>query len=366
RALDDEIRRCLADFTSRGIVSTLMLVDVDLFKRFNDAHGHQAGDEVLRGVARVLRSKMGEIGLVARYGGEEFAVIFAGLPLGEVIAHAELARQAIAETSFRSAGRELFVTVSTGLAAIQAGDEASELIHRADEALYTSKKAGRNCGHYHDGQTNLPIELKPIETPPSERPAQRVGDEWLFESEATAESLYHEPLARVSNRPAFFDDLIRRLSQWRRGGAPLTLMLVQIDGFASLVSQHGAAAGEGVLHVAAKLVNSGMREMDHLARLGEDTFAVLMPGAHLSHAVAIAQRLRSACERCRLPLAAGPREFTISVGVVEASEGDDLRLILERVRNALHAAVRQGRNRVCGHDRLGCTVKEPEPELAAP
>jgi diguanylate cyclase len=366
RALDDEIRRCLADFTSRGMVSTLMLVDVDHFKKFNDTHGHQAGDEVLRGVARVLRSKMGEMGLVARYGGEEFAVIFAGLALPDVVAHAERARQAIAETSFRSGGKELFVTVSTGLAEIQSGDQENELIHRADEALYTSKNAGRNCGHYNDGAANLPIELTPIGVLPSELPVEPVGDEWLFESETSAESLYHEPLARVSNRPAFFDDMIRRLSQWRRGGAPLALMLVQIDDFGRLVAEHSATAGEGLLLIAAKLVNSGIRDMDHLARLGEDTFAILMPGAHLSHAVAIAQRLRSTCERCRLPPTAGPREFTISVGVVEASEGDDLRQILERARNALHAAVRQGRNRVCGHDRLGCTVKEPEPELAVP
>jgi diguanylate cyclase len=359
RALDDEIRRCLADFTSRGVISTLMLIDVDHFKKFNDTHGHQSGDEVLRGVARVLRNNVSEVGLVARYGGEEFAVIFAGHSITAVMAQAERARQAIAGTSFRCAGRELFVTVSGGLSETQPGDQDKEFIRRADEALYSSKKAGRNCGHYNDGRTNHRIKADAIANLPKTPLTEQVGDEWLFEAENTAEALYHEPLAHVSNRPTFFDDMIRRLSQWRRGATPLTLMLVQIDGLGRIVADHGQPGSEVVLRVTAQLVNAVMRDMDHVARLGDDTFAMLMPGAQLAHAVAIAERLRNACERCRLPRKAGVSYFTISIGVVEASDGDDLRLILERARKALHAAINQGRNRVCGHDLLGCTVKEP-------
>src|SRR4030095_2605209 len=157
----------------------------------------------------------------------------------------------------------------------------------------------------------------------------------LFEADNSAETLYHEPLAHVSNRPTFFDDLIRRLAQWRRGSTTLTLMLVQIDGLGRVSGDHGAEAAEVVLRVTAQLVNAVMRDMDHVARLGDDTFAMLMPGAQLAHAVLIAERLRSACERCRLPRRAGVSYFTISVGVVEASDGDDLRLLLERGRKAL-------------------------------
>jgi diguanylate cyclase len=359
RALDDEIRRCLGEFGSRGIVSSLMLIDVDHFKKFNDTHGHQAGDDVLRGVARVLRNNIGEAGLVARYGGEEFAVIFAGMATQSVLAEAEQARQAIAGTSFRCSGRELFVTVSAGLAEIQQGDQEKELIRRADEALYSSKKAGRNCGHFNDGRTNHRIKPDTI-APPKKPLAEQVGDEWLFEAEQTAETLYHEPLAHVSNRPTFFDDLIRRLGQWRRGGSPLSLLLLQVDGFDRISSEQGTGGAEVVLRVAAQLVNAAMRDMDHVARLGDDTFALITPGAQLTQAIAIAERLRAACERCRLPRKAGVSWFTISVGVVEASEGDDMRLILERARKALLAAANQGRNRVCGHDLLGCAVKEAE------
>jgi diguanylate cyclase len=359
RALDDEIRRCVDEFTGCGLTSTIMLIDVDHFKKFNDTHGHQAGDEVLRGVARVLRTSVGEGGLVARYGGEEFAIVFAGLSSKAVLAQAEGARQAIAGTSFRFAGRELFVTASAGVADILAGNGEKELIRRADEALYSSKKAGRNCGHYNDGRANHRIRPETIAAAPKAPVGDQVGDEWLT-AEVAVESLYHEKLAHVSNRPTFFDDLIRRLAQWRRGGTPLSLLLVQVDGYGRLVSDNGNGGAEVVLRVAAQLINAVMRDMDHVARLEEDTFALLLPGAHLAHAVAIAERLRSAVERCRLPRKAGTSWFTISVGAVEASNGDDLRLVLERARKALLAAVNQGRNRVCGHDTLGCTVKEAE------
>jgi len=365
RALDDEFRRCLAEFTSRGVVSTLMLIDVDHFKKFNDAHGHQAGDEVLRGVARVLRNNVGELGLVARYGGEEFAVIFAGHSTPGILAQAERARLAIAGTSFRCSGRELFVTVSAGLSETEPGDQEKEFIRRADEALYSSKKTGRNCGHYNDGRTNHRIQAGALAAAPKSPVTEQIGDEWLFEAENTAETLYHESLAHVSNRPTFFDDLIRRLAQWRRGGTPLALMLMQIDGFGRIVNDHGVGGSEVVLRVTAQLVNAVMRDMDHVARLGDDTFSMLMPGSHLAQAVAAAERLRSACERCRLPRKAGVSFFTISVGVVEASDGDDLRLMLERARKAMQAAINQGRNRVCGHDLLGCTVKEPLAEAMA-
>jgi diguanylate cyclase len=364
RALDDEIRRALDEFAACGLTTTMMLIDVDHFKKFNDTHGHQAGDEVLRGVARVLRTNVGEGGLVARYGGEEFAIVFAGLTTKAVLGHAESARQAISSTSFRFAGRELFVTASAGLAEIQGGDSEKEFVRRADEALYSSKKAGRNCGHYNDGRANHRIKPETIAAQPKAPTGEQVGDEWMAD-EVPVEALYHEPLAHVSNRPTFFDDLIRRLAQWRRGGTPLSLLLVQVDGYGRLVSDHGSGGAEVVLRVAAQLINAVMRDMDHVARLEEDTFAMLLPGAHLSHAVAIADRLRAAVERCRLPRKAGTTWFTISVGVVEASNGDDLRLVLERARKALHAAVNQGRNRVCGHDVLGCTIKEAELAAAA-
>jgi diguanylate cyclase len=236
------------------------------------------------------------------------------------------------------------------------------VVARADEALYASKTAGRNCGHYNDGHTNHLIRLDEP-TAEADVPAaqpEKVGDEWLFESDGPAENLFREPIPHVSHRPAFFDSLIRRLVHWRQGGAPLTLMMVQVDAFGRIVSDHGPAASEVVLRVTAQLINAIMRDMDHVARLSEDTFAVIMPGALLHDAVSIAERLRQAVERCRLPRKAGANWYTISVGVVEASDVDDLRRLLQRGRGALAAAINQGRNCVVGRDAHGAHVREGE------
>ena len=361
RALDDELRRCAADYQRRGTPAILLLFDVDHFKKFNDVHGHQTGDEVLRGVARVLRGALGDIGLVARYGGEEFAVICSGLGYAAIAAQAERARQLVAAMHLRTGGQSLSVTVSAGLADFLPGDDDRELIRRADEALYASKKSGRNCAHYNDGRCNHLV--KPDQThapPPVALPTNKIGDEWLYDAEEEKETVQREPIPHVSSRPAFFDDLIRRLSHCRRGGTPLTLLLVQVDAFPRIVNDHGLGAADVVLRVTAQLINAVMRDMDHVTRLGDDTFALILPGALLSDGVAIAERLRQAVERCRLPRKAGSSWFTISVGVVEAGEGDDLRKILQRAREALGCAANQGRNRVIGHDALGTPVRAAE------
>ena len=148
RALDDEIRRCLADFTGRGVISTLMLIDVDHFKKFNDVHGHQSGDEVLRGVARVLRNNVSEVGLVARYGGEEFAVILPRTPLFPAVKLAEQLRHAVmkAELIRRSTGeKHTRLTISVGVAALHKGASPQAVIEAADICLHAAKRNGRNC-----------------------------------------------------------------------------------------------------------------------------------------------------------------------------------------------------------------------------
>jgi diguanylate cyclase len=362
RALDDELARCLAEFKRHGTPTTVMLLDVDHFKRFNDTNGHQAGDDALRTVARVVQQAVGNVGLVARYGGEEFAVVLAGCDAAAATPYCERARQAIGATAVRASGRDLRVTASAGLAEILANETELDTIGRADEALYASKNAGRNCGHLHDGRT---VRLLRYQEAPAitattmvAAPADSVGDEWLYEAEVATELLFHESIPNVATRPAFFDDLIRRLAQWRRGGTPLTVLLIQVDAYPRIVSDHGPSAAEVVLRITSQLINASMRDMDHVARLSEDTFALLLPGALLSDGVTIAERLRTAVERCRLPRKAGANWYTISAGVVQANEGDDLRRILQRVRGALASAINQGRNCVVGRDALGTKVRE--------
>lgn len=346
RALDDELARCVAEFQRAGTPTTLMLLDVDHFKRFNDAHGHQAGDDALKLVARTVRQHVGEVGLVARYGGEEFAVVLAGLDLAAASPYCERARQAISITSLRLGGQELRVTSSAGVAQLLTSENAGDMLGRADAALYASKNAGRNCAHTHDGRTCRLLRLTPSAAPRVRETLadDRIGDEWLYGGDQNTEALFEEPIANVASRPVFFDDLIRRLGHCRRGGAPLTVVLIQVDSYARILSDYGATAADAVLRIASQLINASMRDLDHLTRLSEDTFSLLLPGAVLADGVLIAERLRKAAERCRLPRRAGANWFTVSAGVVQAESDDDLHGLLERARTKLADAVKQGRN----------------------
>lgn len=141
--LDKEIKRSLRLDNSLSII----LADVDNFKKFNDFHGHQAGDHVLKEVARLCSELIREYDLVARYGGEEFVFVLPETDQDDALIVAEKLRAAIEQYPFEYDGDEYRVTSSFGVAAFSSQGKPlkkSELIDRADKALYTAKKKGRN------------------------------------------------------------------------------------------------------------------------------------------------------------------------------------------------------------------------------
>jgi two-component system, cell cycle response regulator len=125
---------------------SLIFLDIDHFKRINDVHGHQAGDAVLTQLATLLMSMLGEEEVFARYGGEEFAIIARGSGLEVAAALSERMRGAVEAHSFAHEGARIPVTVSVGVAAAPAPglSSAASLVARADETMYSAKRAGRN------------------------------------------------------------------------------------------------------------------------------------------------------------------------------------------------------------------------------
>ncbi len=134
----------------KSLPFTLMLLDLDRFKRVNDRHGHLAGDEVLVEVARRLRRNLREIDLLARFGGEEFLVVLPDTGRADAARAAERLRRVIGETPIHAKSRntDIAVTLSIGVVVSdENGPMASQidqLIDRADRALYASKSEGRN------------------------------------------------------------------------------------------------------------------------------------------------------------------------------------------------------------------------------
>jgi len=158
-------RALMRDLAEASGVYTIAMVDVDHFKKFNDTHGHDVGDQVLQLVATRLATS--RVGSAYRYGGEEFTLVFAGLAREDAVAPADEVRQAVEEATFslrswrrprkrpsgakdakpkpKKRARTLSVTVSIGLADSSAGDGSPEaILKKADQALYRAKENGRN------------------------------------------------------------------------------------------------------------------------------------------------------------------------------------------------------------------------------
>jgi diguanylate cyclase len=145
---DRQMRAAVAHARRDHEPLTLMMIDIDHFKRFNDTYGHQMGDQVLKLVAHQLTQVAGEARQPARYGGEEFALVLARGDLAEAIGLADKLRKKVEGRKVinRRTGQTLGqVTLSIGVARYRAGESAAELVHRADEAMYRAKAQGRNC-----------------------------------------------------------------------------------------------------------------------------------------------------------------------------------------------------------------------------
>lgn len=141
-AFRGEIERSFAT----GRPATLLLVDADHFKRFNDRHGHLAGDRLLQTVARVMTEGLAPGHLAARFGGEEFVLMLGDTDVPSAMRVADAVRQRVAAAGIAADdGRPLGgVTVSIGVAGLQATDTLESLLAAADAALYRAKRAGRN------------------------------------------------------------------------------------------------------------------------------------------------------------------------------------------------------------------------------
>ena len=147
RSLDEFLRTAQIAAMEKGDPLSVLLIDIDHFKKFNDSYGHQVGDQVLRLVGKVLRESLRGVDLAARYGGEELIAVLPGADLELCATAAERIRCRIAEARLtrRTTGQPIAsVTVSIGVAQFRLAESADALVERCDRALYQAKRLGRN------------------------------------------------------------------------------------------------------------------------------------------------------------------------------------------------------------------------------
>jgi diguanylate cyclase len=147
RSLEAFLRSAQIAAMETGNPLSILMIDIDYFKNFNDSFGHQVGDQVLRLVARILQESVRECDLTARYGGEELIAVLPDANLDTCADFAERVRRRIADARLtrRATGEAISsITVSIGVAQFRMAESAEALIERCDRALYEAKRVGRN------------------------------------------------------------------------------------------------------------------------------------------------------------------------------------------------------------------------------
>jgi diguanylate cyclase len=144
RGLDDAFERALSRAERRKLPLCLAMLDLDDFKRLNDAHGHNAGDGALVHLVQIVKDTLRKMDVIARFGGEEFVILLPDTSLEEAGQTITRVQRELTKSIFMHNNERMLITFSAGVALRQADEDQATLIGRADDALYQAKRAGKN------------------------------------------------------------------------------------------------------------------------------------------------------------------------------------------------------------------------------
>lgn len=144
RYIEITLRTQLSEFNRYGWPFGILCIDIDYFKKINDAYGHETGDEVLKMVVNTLLNSLRSFDLLGRWGGEEFVAIVVNIKEGQLYPIADRLRMLVEQSSFTKGLDKIHVTISIGATLVQPGDTIKSLFRRADMLMYQSKDSGRN------------------------------------------------------------------------------------------------------------------------------------------------------------------------------------------------------------------------------
>lgn len=340
RAFDYELTRCLAEWHRDQTPLCLALFDIDHFKKLNDRHGHLAGDAVLKAVAKLLQQTVRETDLVARYGGEEFGIILPGTHIQDAKDVVERIRSLIESSRTPYNGLTLRLTASLGVAQINAGEDSTSLVQRADAALYCSKEAGRNCVHFHDGNScqrfGHGIATEPSCIPQNNRP------------QTYTNNTYTDETTGLPTRNVFLEEFRRRTLEIHRYGGQMSVAIVTIDALLQ-DHDHDMQTQKFLMTTIARLAGSVLREVDLITRYNANSLSILLPSTSQQRALTALQRLSDHAadyNNSQYP----SLDYSVSIGFSEIRSMESPGSMLQRLESYLATAIATGDGVVCFHE----------------
>lgn len=335
---------------------SVIMVDLDHFKRINDSWGHQTGDAVLKATSQALAAGSPDAECVARIGGEEFLVLLrADRALAK--SRAEGLRARIEGIMVDS---EIRFTASFGVATVTSPPkDFAELINLADMCLYQAKQSGRN-------QVVDEADFSRNAAASDEDPAiidfdnrvkvltDRLAEYLSQKGRALARGYQDEAeldgLTGIYNRRYFDRRLPRELELAHKPDRPLSLLLFDIDDFGAVNRDYGYPAGDRCLKAVTSAMAKSVRTTDWVARYGGEELCAILPDTALDEAGMIAERILEAIRALETSAVDGRRfRVTASCGIVE-TRGQDAGVpeLVQRASDKVRAAKKAGKDRIAG------------------
>lgn len=361
RALVAELQRAAAH-TGHTPKATLMLIDLDSFSLVNSEYGHQGGDMILRQAAAEVKKLARGREVVARFRGDTFAILLNQTTLHDALPLAERIRKQLQDTHFSQGTNPLRLTASVGIAQLRAEEMLAATTDRVEQALLAAQQAGGNVCYRHDGENCVPVSSAFQAN--SGRAAGELVSLAAYWRDSATETAGASPRAdaaragtakaELSGRSLFTANLSRRLAEWKRDGASVSVAVLRVDQMDTLVGRFGDQGQAFLRQVMGRLLEATTRDMDERCEFEDGLFAFLLPGTDESNALAVVERICDQVRQCKVRMGRDLWDLTASIGLAHCNVAGRVMDIMLSAEAAMHTAAEKGGNAVC----VGQAVQE--------
>lgn len=363
RALIAEIQR-FAGQSVQMPKATVILIDLDSFSLVNSEYGHQGGDMILRQAAAEVKKIARGRDMVARFRGDTFALLLNQTTLHDALPLAERVRKQLQDTPFTQGANPLRLTASLGIAQLRPEEMLTATTDRVEQALIAAQQAGGNVCYRHDGENCVPVSSAfQAKSAQAEGESLSLAAYWRESAAEAADSPKAEsprldgPAAELSGRSLFSANLSRRLAEWKRGGASVSVAVLRVDQMDTLIGRFGDQGQEFLRQVMGRLLEATTRDMDERCEFEDGLFAFLLPGTDESNTLAVAERICAQVRQCKVRMGRDLWDLTASIGVAHCNVAARVMDIILSAEAAVDTATEMGGDTVC--------VGQPIPESAS-